>query len=256
MSHDRWGADAEPYVLGALDAAERAAFEVHLRGCAECRRAVDDVAALPALLDQVPPELVAAVAAGAGLTDEAFRPDHEPPAVLLTDLLRVARREEALRRRRRWVAGGLAAAAVVAGVLVLPGSPVPVPWRTAERAPVVTEAIELSPVTETSVTASVYLDDVAWGTRIDLVCRHSGEPGDGAGGPSAVPTGPYGEGSAPAAYSLVVRDAEGGTEEVATWGPVPGREVTVPASTGLHRDEIVEVELRAADGTVLLAATT
>lgn len=252
MSHERWDADAGAYVVGALDRRERDAFEAHLRTCAECRRAVDEVAAVPALLDQVPAELVSDVAAGAGLGDEAFRVDHEPPGVLLADLLRVARREEAVRRRRRWVAAGLAAAAAVAALLALPGSPVPVPWRTVGTVPVAGEAIELSPVVDTAVTATVRLDEVAWGTRIDLVCRHGGGSASGSGDGG----GQYGEPGAAPWYALVLRDTAGNTEEVATWGAVSDREVTVPASTLLRRDEIVEVELRSSDGTVLLAATT
>lgn len=248
MSHDRWAADAGAYVLGALEARERVAFEQHLRTCARCREAVDEVAVLPALLDRVPGELVGDVAVGAGLPDEAFRVVDEPPTVLLADLLRVARREEAVRRRRRWVASGLAAAAVVVLALLLPGSPVPVPWRPpATVTPVASETIELSPVVESSVTATVRLDDVAWGTKIDLVCRHSGgAPAEGA----------YGEPGPAPGYALVVLAADGGSEEVATWGAVADREVTVPGSTLLRRAEIVGVELRAADGTVLLAATT
>ncbi|WP_199424469.1 zf-HC2 domain-containing protein [Actinotalea solisilvae] len=249
VSHDRWAGDVGAYVLGALEARERLAFEEHLRACPACREAVDEVAVLPALLDRVPGELVGDVAVGAGLPDEAFRVVDEPPTVLLADLLRVARREEAVRRRRRWVASGLAAAAVVVLAIVLPGSPVPVPWRpAATTAPVVSEAIELSPVVESPVTATVRLDDVAWGTRIELVCRHAGG-GDPAGGP-------YGEPGPAPGYALVVLAADGGSEEVATWGAVADREVSVPASTLLRRADIVRVELRAADGTVLLAATT
>lgn len=257
MSTDRWSMTAEAYVLGALDDADRAAFEAHLRGCAACRAAVDEVAALPAVLDQVPADLVQALSADAGLgagvvpAREDVRRHDEPPAVLLRDLLRAAQREERRRRGRHAVVGTLVAAAVVATVLALPALGWPVPWRGAEPAGTVpmvaTEAIELDPVAASSaqVTASVRLDAEAWGTRIDLVCRYEGYPADGR---------PYG-GSRPA-YALVLRDADGGTEEVATWSAVPGREVTVPASTLLQRTQIVEVELRSDDGTVLLSART
>ncbi|XVV02273.1 anti-sigma factor family protein [Actinosynnema sp. CA-248983] len=41
------------YLLGALDPAERSAFEVHLRTCAICRREMVRLAPLPGLLAQV-----------------------------------------------------------------------------------------------------------------------------------------------------------------------------------------------------------
>lgn len=55
-AHDPFAEDAGVYVLGALDEAERAAFEDHLAGCAACRAAVAEVADLPRLLAAVPPE--------------------------------------------------------------------------------------------------------------------------------------------------------------------------------------------------------
>jgi anti-sigma factor RsiW len=45
--------DAGVYVLGALTSCERAWYTGHLAGCAACRREVDELADLPALLRRV-----------------------------------------------------------------------------------------------------------------------------------------------------------------------------------------------------------
>jgi anti-sigma-K factor RskA len=41
-NHDQFREMVESYAIGALDADERASFEAHLAGCAECTRAVDE----------------------------------------------------------------------------------------------------------------------------------------------------------------------------------------------------------------------
>jgi hypothetical protein len=54
--------------------------------------------------------------------------------------------------------------------------------------------------------------------------------------------------------ALVVHDAAGGTEEVATWSAVPGADLTVPASTATLKDDIVRVEVVRDDGSAVLRA--
>ena len=56
----RWDA---AYVLGALSPAERREFEEHLAGCPACQAAVSELAGMPGLLAQVPPEDAALLAA-------------------------------------------------------------------------------------------------------------------------------------------------------------------------------------------------
>jgi anti-sigma-K factor RskA len=57
--HEHWGDATGAYVLGALDAAERAAFEEHLAGCPACREEVGDllpaVSALPVSVEPMEP---------------------------------------------------------------------------------------------------------------------------------------------------------------------------------------------------------
>jgi anti-sigma-K factor RskA len=67
--HEHWHDATGAYVLGALDATERAGFEEHLAGCAACRDEVDDLVlaahALPMSVDPVdpPPSLKARIMA-------------------------------------------------------------------------------------------------------------------------------------------------------------------------------------------------
>src|SRR5262245_56040728 len=46
--------DVAGYVLGTLDAGEREAFAAHVATCARCRHELDELRAMPGLLDQVP----------------------------------------------------------------------------------------------------------------------------------------------------------------------------------------------------------
>ena len=77
------------YVLGALSAAERLAFERHLTGCDACTARVRQLAGLPGLLGRV----------GAEVLDEV--PPPGVPATLMPALAARVRREQ---RRRTTVA--------------------------------------------------------------------------------------------------------------------------------------------------------
>jgi len=76
--HDEWRALAAAYALDALDADERAAFEAHRAGCAECR----------ALADSYAP-----VVAGLGL---AVDPDQPPASLRARTLARATAQPRAL----------------------------------------------------------------------------------------------------------------------------------------------------------------
>ena len=97
--------DDAAYVLGALSLADRQEFERHLPGCADCSRAVGELAGLPGLLGRVDASVV-----------EEPEVDDPVPATLLPALSREVRQA---RRRRTWAAAGLAAAAAVAVVVAL-----------------------------------------------------------------------------------------------------------------------------------------
>src|SRR5271169_6445016 len=83
------------YVVGAIDPAERAKVDDHLRHCAECRDELAGLAGLPAMLSRVPAADVEQLSlAPSGLPEMA-----EPSADMLNSLLR---RVTARRRSRMW----------------------------------------------------------------------------------------------------------------------------------------------------------
>lgn len=93
--HDELRVLLGAYVLGGLDATDRARLEEHLEGCGECREELARFASLPALLHRAGPPIEPA----------------EPDAAGWDQLLAAARAERLeLKRRRKWIA---AAAAVV-----------------------------------------------------------------------------------------------------------------------------------------------
>lgn len=139
---------AAAYVLGALPAGERTAFEAHLATCSDCSRTVGELAGLPGLLARVSPE---------ELTDPVPVPD-----TLVPRLVREVRRSS---RRRLLRTGGLAAAAVV---LAVAGTAVVVQRSNDEPAQVAMQAVVESPVT-----ASAALVDRPWGTEITMRCRYA-----------------------------------------------------------------------------------
>ena len=234
------------YVLGALPAGERQAYEEHLDSCAECARAVRELAGMPGLLARLDLDTV-----------ENPTPPPPLPATLLPELVREVRRTQ---RRRRGVllAGATAAvAAAVAGVLALgpvlgtpdttagdrptvivsvtpSAPPVPTPSATVGAAP----GRAMTQVGQNQLRARVAMDDVKWGTRLDLTCRYRGDhvyPG------SVAPT-----------YALVVLTRDGHSEQVATWRAVPDGTMSLSAATASASADIASVEVRTMSGRPVL----
>ena len=210
------------YVLGALGHEERIAYEEHLRTCDRCSAAVAELAVLPGLLSRLP-----------GLPPATGEVE-QPPDTVLPGLL--ARMRRARTRRRAWgVAAAVAAAAVLVG-----GTAVVTAATTADEETISAGVVvPMVHVVDVPVVADLWVESVAWGTRITMTCRYDGEP------PSS-PSGP------PITYELVLVSADQDTESVASWQSLPGRDATVAGSTGLSVDQIAEFELRTSDGRVLL----
>jgi hypothetical protein len=221
------------YVLGSLAPAERLEFETHLPGCAECSRAVRDLAGLPGLLAQV------------DVADlEVPTPDAPLPPTLLPALVREVRGEQ---RRRSVLTAAVAAsiAAVVVSALAIGGafdrSPADVAATPTVTRSTIAVGEPMVPVGSGPVRAAIALTGVAWGTKLDLTCTYAAaNGGDGYDGEEA------------GAYGLFVRTSAGAVEQVATWKALPGRTMRLSGATATGRTDITGVEVRTSDGRVVL----
>lgn len=243
----RFAHDDGAYVLGALSPAERREFERHLPRCTRCRRAVGELAGLPGLLGRVDASLV-----------EEPAVEEPVPDTLLPALSRGVRRA---RRRRTVAVAGFAAAAValVAAVAVseVPGdggddtvgTTVPgassTPTAPAPSDPARSEVVAraMQPVGKVPVRATVSLEQVTWGTRLGLTCTYD---------PAWVEYGLPPE----VDYMLFVRTRDGRAERVGSWRSVDGRPIEVTAATAASPEELASMEVRTADGRVVLRLAT
>jgi hypothetical protein len=215
--------DDAAYVMGALGAEDRRAFETHLADCPGCAQRVADLSGLTDLLDKVP-------------LDRVLQPgaDREPPPdLLLPRMIRTARAE---RRRRslRLVASGAVAAALVA-LAVVAGV------TQSRPSPAAGVSVAMTPVRPAAVTARLNVTPAAWGTRVSLDCRWVGAT---TGADSGVKK----------TYRLVAVPRDGGDPQVlAQWAVLPGEDAKVVGSTDLSTSGIAAIELRAvADDALLL----
>ena len=205
------------YLLGALDADERLAYEAHLATCRQCRAGLAEIEEIPLLL------------AGLDESDFAAPPELAPapvPDTLLPCLLQAAERE---RSRRRWLTTGLsllaAACAIALIVIVVPTGSGPEP---APRA--------MTALVATPVHATIALQPRSWGTEIDLTCwyqRGAAEPpGD--------------------RYELVAH-GDGATYDLGSWRLAPGRRVIFTSGTALTETQIKNLQITQPNGPAILA---
>ncbi|MFN2561255.1 MAG: anti-sigma factor [Jatrophihabitans sp.] len=206
--------DDAAYVLGALDDADRAAFEAHLLTCADCRARVEELRPTADLLTGVPLS---------ALTNDDPAPPM--PDTLLPGLLRRARHE---RRRRGVVIAAVTAvaAACVAAVAIVVTSGESGSSKPAPRA--------FAAVTQSPVTATARLVAERWGTEIDLRCHY----------PQGVAT--Y------TPYALVVIDKEHHRYVGGSWTLVPGKTISFTGGTSVPRGDIDRVQITRSDGTPIL----
>jgi hypothetical protein len=217
------------YVLGALSPADRRDYEDHLKTCSLCAGSVAELAGLPGLMSRVSLDQ---------LTEEP-----EPlPETLLPSLARAVRRRQS---RRRLFAGAAAAAAaclIVVGALVVtrPHSPARPPVTSA-RTSTGSSNLALAAVVPSPISATARLVDMAWGTRIDLMCAYHPKKSSPA---RALP------------YALVVINRLGVAEQVSTWTSLPNSKLTVVGASSQARRDIAFVEVQTLDGRTILRLST
>ena len=215
---DRFATWDAAYVLGALSPVERREYEEHLAGCAACQAAVAELAGMPGLLAQVPPEDAALLAAA----PVEVLDDGPPP-----DLLAKIRG----RSDRRWRLTRTVVGAAAALLLVLAGTAYAVgllPFGSSEPRRVAFEAVQ-----PTGLTAVADVVPVENGTNIEVQCAYgeTNEPWPGGG---------YGH----ADYTIYVVDRAGNATEIKRWPVKPNRTMTPDGHTTLRVRQIESVEIR------------
>ena len=209
--------DDAPYVLGALDPIERAAFEAHLETCADCRARVAELRGPAAALAAVREDVLV----GAAPADEPV------PDTLLPGLLRRAARE---RRRHRTVTAliaSVAAACVLALAIVV--------WPVDSGTPAKPPAQALTALKPIALKVTARLTAKAWGTSIELHCTYPAYERDKF------------------AYDLVVVDRANRSHVAGDWSLVPGKDgIVFTTGTSVPRDQIRQLLVRTPTGTPLL----
>ncbi|MWV50685.1 anti-sigma factor [Rathayibacter sp. VKM Ac-2803] len=226
---DDWDA---AYLLGALSAADRRAYELHLRACGGCRDALAEFVPLPGILSHLSHD----EALGLLETPEERAVEASPPA-LLSSL--AAATASARRRTRLKIAGLVLAAAGVsaAAAVALPMMVAPA-LQSVETA---SATVALAGAPGVPVEATVEFVSEEWGTRIDMDCTWGAADGE---------TGAYAGG---VGYVMYVTDTSGETAPVGSWTSTPGSTVHPTLATGLSLAEIAAVEVRVqGSGTVVL----
>ncbi|GAA1958490.1 zf-HC2 domain-containing protein [Microbacterium deminutum] len=204
------------YVLGALSPTDRRRFEAHLADCDACRGSIIEMAPTIGLLSRVSPERAES------LLDPPA--DEGPDESRRRDVIALGTRQSR-RRRTAWWAGGIAAAAAILVAVVLAA--------TLAIAPAMrnVQVVALDRVVDLPLTATVELTDVAWGTRIEMICRYTDNPHPD-------------EPAAGHPYSLVIEAKDGTTSEVSSWLAFPGATARLGAGTALDPDQIKAIEIR------------
>ncbi|SDC64715.1 anti-sigma factor family protein [Actinokineospora iranica] len=251
------------YLLGALDPAERSAFEAHLTGCAACRGELVQLAPLPGLLHRISPEdfedgvedipfevtaADLAAAEGSAFTDSAFTDSAFTDPVFsdsaYSDPAREADAEQRLAapagqakvvpiadRRKKPRRLGLMAAAAAAVVALCVGG---VLGYQALRVPTAPQPVAVSwSATDAAsgVRADVDLTDRAWGTEV-AIRLHDVPPGKPC--------------------KLVVRDRHGNREIAGWWDTGYAQGERIPGSTSIDLAKIARLEVITDDDIVLV----
>jgi hypothetical protein len=216
--HGRFEFDDAAYLLGALDAEQREAYERHLRDCPICRDRVAEFAELPEVL--------------ARADVSAWEPE-PPPDTLLPRLLRQV---AASRRQRARRVGALAVAAACLLALLSTGGVLA--WQHTHQP----RTLAMQPVgpNAAGVHATVRLAGSGSTTRVTLVCGYPGHYGS------------YPKDDAPS-YRMVIFNRRGDMVDLGSWTPQPDEDVQITRTSPWPRQNIGRIEVSDDHGrTVLL----
>lgn len=141
--HQQYREWVAAYILGALDPAERSAFEAHLQTCDDCGEELKELAPLPGLLNRV----------------DLTGPTPAPESVVDRAVASIASEWAAMKRSRtrwRWLAAVAAVVAVVALVAPIVTGPEPLEGTV----------VVFEPASPAS--GSVLVEEKAWGTAVAI----------------------------------------------------------------------------------------
>lgn len=201
--------DDAAYLLDALPAEQRAAFERHLARCPVCRDRVTELGDLPAALSRV--------------EVSAVQPPQPAPDSLLPRLLRQVAAHRRHRARRAAVL-----ATVAACLLALLATGGMLGWQHTHQ-PRMLAMASVGP-NAAGVHASVQLIGSGSAIRVRLTCGYP------AGSGSYSPAGPP-------SYRMVIVNRRGERIELGSWSPQPDEDVQLTRTSPWPRQNISAIEV-------------
>jgi hypothetical protein len=217
--HERFAFDDGAYLLGALEPADRLAFERHLTSCPICQESVAELAPLPAVLESVDPTSL----------ELEFGP---VPESLLPRLLAEVHRHRG-RRALRTAATGFLVACLLA-VFAFGGQRY---WSDIHRPQkLVMQAVGPEAA---GIYATVRLLGDGGDTRIQLDCGYYNQPS---------PNYPEGQ----QLYRMVVFNRAGAMRDLGSWTPQPGEDVEIIRDSPWRRQALSRIEIADSSGDVVL----
>ncbi len=207
-----------PWVLGGLDANDRARFGAHLAACDGCRAEVEAATPVAGLLRRVPQDVWAEPA-------RATTPEQEVAPLLGA----VAARRRAARRR------AVALGALAAAVALLAGVVLGARLADAGSPPASTTAVTLASTVRSGPSGRADLESRPWGTQVALELADLPRTGR---------------------YTLVVHATDGRRETGATWSATDRDVVRVVGATSLPAGRIATLEVVSAAGDTLAEGHT
>jgi hypothetical protein len=229
-STDRFHDWDAAYVLGALDADDRRAYERHLARCAECSAAVAELAGLPGILGKLSSADAQALLGEEDLlggVDEHLRDGLHTPGL-------VQRLAVSAGRRRRRIRLSVLGAAVAVVALITTGG---ILYSVNQPPSVATVA--MAPLHQHVISARMSVTSKAWGTRFDWSCSYHDDVW-----------------STPASYDLIVTTKSGVQTKVATWTSTGPHAAGLSASSDIAFGDIRSVEIRLTGSTTTLLRET